>query len=151
MHVWKLRFFFFFSPLWEGNSPAASQGVTVPHFTVPSFIRDKSPTQQQHSGAAQGYCSVLKHLPWQKAGGTLTETKRASGRGRTNLCCSYCQKHHTLRTRSSFCEHRAGLQSPYPFSLGLHQAQLGSTHRVNHKMLIKGITALTAFHWATPC
>lgn len=131
---------FFLFPLWEGNSPVASQGVIVPHFTVPSLIRDKSPTRWQHSGAAQGYYSVLKHFPWQKAGGTLTETKRASASGTANLCWFYCQKHHAheeqeqpLWAQSWVTISISLLSGTTPGSAGLHsQRKLQNADQRHH-------------------
>lgn len=79
----------------------------------------------------------------------LSLKEHQQGADQTSAALVFRSSTH-LRSRSSSCEHRAGNSLHIP-SLGLHQAQLGSTHRGNCKMQIKGTTALTAFHWARPC
>lgn len=136
--MWKLRVCFFPFPPQEGNSLVASQGVVVAHFTVPSFLRDKSPTQWQCSDTAQGYCSVLEHFMWQKVGGTWAEPKRASARDRRNICCSCSQEHPTHEEQEQLLWAQSWQQSPHPFSrttpgsAGLHSEKLQSADQRHH-------------------
>lgn len=96
---------------------------------LPLLFHLWSETNHHHGGNVLMQPRVTAQLwncPWQKVGGTWSGTKRASASGRAGICCSCFQKHHTWEERAASVSTELE-QSPCPFSLGLQQAQLGST------------------------
>lgn len=148
--VWKLRFFFFFSP--TGGKILQQHHKEWLFHTL--LFHLSSETNHQHDGNILMQPKVTAQL-WNTSPDKrlvalgLSLKEHQQGADQTSAALVFRSSTH-LRSRSSSCEHRAGNSLHIP-SLGLHQAQLGSTHRGNCKMQIKGTTALTAFHWARPC
>lgn len=97
MHVWKLRLLFPSPSGGKFPSSITRRGCSTP------YCSPFHQTNHQHNGNTLVQPRVPAQL-WStsmtKGGGTWTEPKRASARGRPNIC-SPCFEKHQLRSRNS--------------------------------------------------
>ena len=127
----------------EGNSPAASQRVTVLHSRVPSFITDKSLTWWQHFDAARVY-SAFWSTPHDKRLLILTESI-SKWQSKYLLLFSSKKTMH-IRNWSSISVTITSGNNITVTVLQKYVSLSWAPHRVNCKMLIKGITV--SYHFS---